>query len=73
MKKGIPSVQNHPNQEDKTGKPTYASSTKLNSSTNNALEDHVNMPRGVESTFKDELPKSKKKRVKGLVAKKPKQ
>jgi hypothetical protein len=73
MKKGAPSVQHHPNQEDKTGKPTYASSTKVNSSTNNALEDHVNMPRGVESTFKDELRESKKKQVKGSIAKKPKQ
>jgi hypothetical protein len=72
MKKGIPSIQHHPNQEDKTDKPTYASSTKVNSSTNNALEDPVNMPRGVESALKDKLLESKK-RVKGSLSKKSKQ
>ena len=72
MKKGISSIQHHPNQEDKTGRPTYASSTKVNSSTNNVLEDHVNMPRGVESTLKDGLLQTKKKQSKGL-PKKPKQ
>ena len=72
MKKGISSIQQHPNQEDKTGRPTYASSTKLNSSTNNVLEDHVNMPRGVESALKDGLLETKKKQIKGS-SKKPKQ
>jgi hypothetical protein len=73
MKKGISSIQHHPNQEDKTGRPTYASSTKVNSSTNNVLEDHVNMPRGAESTLKDALLETKKKRAKGPAPKKRKQ
>ena len=64
--------QAHPNQEDKSGKPVYASSTKRNSSTNSRKEDDVNMPQGAESDFKEELVNSKKKVSKKSPDKKPK-
>jgi hypothetical protein len=70
MKKIHP--QDHPNQEDKSGKPVYASATKRNSSTTHRKEDDVNMPQGVESDYKDELLKSKKKIDKNSLDKKAK-
>jgi hypothetical protein len=70
MKKTHP--QDHPNQEDKSGKPVYASPTKRNSSTTHRKEDDVNMPQGAESDYKEELLKSKKKVVKNSPDKKAK-
>ena len=64
--------QDHPNQEDKSGKPVYASATKRNSSTNHRKEDDVNMPQGAESDYKEELLKSKKKNSKNPPDKKAK-
>jgi len=72
MKEKKSSQQNHPNQEDKSGKPVYASSTKVNSSTNKTLEDDVNMPDGAETDFKEGLLDTKKKQLKGSLSKKPK-
>ena len=75
MKNRTSPIQRHPNQEDKSGKAVYASPTRLNSSTNKSREEDVNMPRGAESNYKDELLETKKKRVKGSLQKqkKPKQ
>lgn len=64
--------QAHPNQEDKSGNPVYASTTRLNSSTNKTKEEDVNMPQGAESDLKRELLISKK-RAKTSDAKKAKQ
>ena len=65
-------IQQHPGQEDKSGKATYASSTSRNSSTNKLKADDVNMPRGAESEYKEELLKSRKQPSKGHSDKKPK-
>jgi len=59
MKNKTPTA--HPNQEDKSGKPTYASTTRVNSSTNKTTKPDVILPRGVESEYKDRLLKSKKR------------
>jgi len=53
--------QQHPNQEDKSGKPVYASQTRRNTSTNSAKADDVEMPDGAETEMKEELIKAKKK------------
>lgn len=65
-------TQIHPNQEDKSGKPVYASTTRLNASTNKTKEDDVNMPQGAESDYKQELLTSKTQ-AKQSVEKKPEQ
>jgi hypothetical protein len=72
MKNKPSPILRHPNQEDKSGNAVYASPTKLNSSTNKMREDDVNMPRGAESDYKDELLETKKKRVNGPSLKRPK-
>jgi hypothetical protein len=72
MKQKKSSPQYHPNQEDKSGKPAYASSTKINSSTNKIPEDDVNLPDGAETDFKEGLLDTKKKQLKGSLSKKPK-
>ena len=72
MKQKNSTQQYHPNQEDKSGKPVYASSTKINSSTNKTREDDVNMPDGAETDFKEGLLDTKKKQLKGSLSKRPK-
>ena len=72
MKQKKSPQQYHPNQEDKSGKPVYASSTKVNSSTNKTRKDDVNMADGAETDFKEGLLDSKKKKVKGSMSQKPK-
>jgi len=66
------SKQTHPNQEDKSGKPVYASSTGKNSSTNKAHRDDVNMPDGAETDFKDGLLENKKKQARSSLSKRTK-
>lgn len=66
-------IQQHPDQEDKSGKATYASTTRRNSSTNKSKAEDVNMPQGAESEYKEELLKSKKDQSTGVSDKKPKQ
>jgi hypothetical protein len=44
-------IQDHPNQENKSGQAPYSSSTKRNSSTNKTITNTVNMPRGTESDY----------------------
>lgn len=66
-------IQQHPNQEDKSGKATYASSTGMNSSTSQPKTGDVDVPQGVESDYKEELLKSKKKLVKDSLSKPQKQ
>jgi hypothetical protein len=52
-------IQSHPNQEDKTGKATYAaaSTTKVNSSTVSQRPDANDMPEGAESKLKRRRPR----------------
>ena len=58
------SIQHHPQQEDKSGKPPYASNTRTNSSTNKTVEADVSLPGGAETAYKRKLLKSKKRRGK---------
>jgi hypothetical protein len=53
-------IQQHPNQEDKSGKATYASSTRNNSSTTRKQRDASDMPEGAETDMKSELLRPKK-------------
>ncbi len=53
--------QQHPNQENKSGNAVYASSTSLNSSTNQTLTHDVDMPEGTESDYKKSLTEANKK------------
>jgi len=66
-------IQQHPNQENKSGKATYASSRGINSSTTQPKTGDVDVPQGVESDYKEELLKSKKKQVKDSLPKTRKQ
>ena len=53
-------IQRHPNQEDKTGKATFASTTAVNSSTVPKLPDEKAMPEGAEADYKDKLLSTRK-------------
>jgi hypothetical protein len=64
-------IQQHPNQEDKTGKAPYASATSLNSSTTSEKPEATDMPEGAETDFKTDLQKTNKKRTR--IQKTPKQ
>jgi hypothetical protein len=58
-----PDIKRHPNQESKSGRPSYASPVKRNSSTNDPLQDQV--VGGVEEKMKKEIVKLKKRRNHG--------
>jgi hypothetical protein len=58
-----PDVKHHPNQESKSGRATYASPVKKNSSTNDPLHDNV--VGGVEEKMRKEITKSRKQRQHG--------
>jgi hypothetical protein len=47
-------IQHHPNQEDKTGRPLYASVTRLNYSVNDSREED-NVPAALESDPGDRI------------------
>lgn len=64
-------IQHHPNQEDKTGKPSYASATGVNSSTTRRKPDAMDVPEGAESDYKNKLMNAKK--AKPTLSKRPKQ
>jgi hypothetical protein len=53
-----PDIKRHPNQESKSGRPSYASPVKRNASTNDPLQDEV--VGGVEQKMKTEIIKAKK-------------
>lgn len=58
-------IQYHPNQEDKTGNPTYASGTRLNYSTNESRLDDDNIGSDLKSNYRGIiLRKSRKKSLK---------
>ncbi len=52
-------IQRHPNQEDKTGKATFASTTSVNSSTMGQNPTMSDMVVGAKGDNKDELLKKK--------------
>ena len=54
-----PDIKHHPNQESKSGRPTYASTVRKNSSTNDPLQASV--VGGVEEKMRKEIVKKKKK------------
>jgi hypothetical protein len=54
-----PDIKHHPNQESKSGRPSYASAVRKNSSTNDPLQDSV--VGGVEQKMREEIVKKKKK------------
>jgi hypothetical protein len=58
-----PDIKHHPNQESKSGRPTYASPVKKNFSTNDPTQDTV--VGGVEEKFRKEISKSQKKKSNG--------
>jgi hypothetical protein len=60
-------IQRHPNQENKTGKPTYASTTAVNSSTVSKLPNAETMPEGAETDFKDKMLNKKKENKRSLL------
>jgi hypothetical protein len=59
-------IQRHPNQENKTGKAIYASTTAVNSSTVSELSDAKAMPEGAETNFKDKMLNKKKEKERNL-------
>jgi len=52
-------IQHHPNQEDKTGKPRYASATRLNYSVNDSREED-NVPGALETESGDRILRKRK-------------
>lgn len=58
-----PNIQQHPNQESKSGRAPYASPVKRNASTNDPLQDEV--VGGVEEKMRKQLEKSSKRQNHG--------
>jgi hypothetical protein len=52
-------IQHHPNQEDKTGRPRYASTTRINYSVNDSREED-NVPGALESAPGDRILRKRK-------------